>query len=122
MNSGIKSLNQNKMSIFLQLEEFLGTRGPREFLGAINERIKPQKKRARRVQTKALFSKSYFRAFPLCIHSNDTTMIVSTQIGFLQNANYTFFIGNTIFHLSLELVTKFWKTSLEKLLNGCLVL
>ena len=26
---------------------------------------------------------------------------------------YTFFIGNSIFHLSLELLTKFWKTSLK---------
>ena len=28
-------------------------------------------------------------------------------------SGYTFFIGNSIFHLSLELLTKFWKTSLN---------
>ena len=27
--------------------------------------------------------------------------------------HYTFFIGNSIFHLSLELLTKFWKMRLK---------
>ena len=34
----------------------------------------------------------------------------TTKVCLLQ---YTFFIGNSIFHLSLELLTKFWKTSLK---------
>ena len=31
----------------------------------------------------------------------------------LGGREYTFFIGNSIFHLSLELLTKFWKTCLK---------
>ena len=32
---------------------------------------------------------------------------------YINYEEYTFFIGNSIFHLSLELLTKFWKTSLK---------
>ena len=48
---------------------------------------------------------------------------IHSQYLYIQNLNgsrscgsfsrYTFFIGNSIFHLSLELLTKFWNTSLK---------
>ena len=43
-----------------------------------------------------------------CFSKNSSFLISSTLSGYSR-----FFIGNSIFHLSLELLTKFWKTSLE---------
>ena len=38
---------------------------------------------------------------------------LSTTPSLASLSRYTFFIGYSIFHLSLELLTKFWKTSLK---------
>ena len=54
-------------------------------------------------------SPSFFQNFPL-----NNSMFNGHTSQFLIEKNIAhFFIGNSIFHLSLELLTKFWKTSLK---------